>query len=199
MVKVVHVATISVVANNRLTKGILAMASLSAGPRINARTTRRIHGGIKKLSLIATAEGLRFQGRDVSSEAIVSAVLFEFLDLTEKVHYADKQNEEGLLGLAFHPRFAENGEFFVHYSTKTTPLTMVLERYRVSKDDPDSADPTSGEEILRVEHPAWNHKGGTICYGPDGYLYVAYGDGGTQACAETGKKAAAMAVGWVTR
>jgi len=65
-------------------KGIETMASLSAGPRINARTTRRIHGGIKKLSLIATAEGLRFQGRDVSSEAIVSAVLFEFLDLTEK-------------------------------------------------------------------------------------------------------------------
>ena len=64
------------------------MASLSAGPRINARTTRRIHGGIKKISLIATAEGLRFQGRDVSSEAIVSAVLFEFLDLTEKEQMA---------------------------------------------------------------------------------------------------------------
>jgi glucose/arabinose dehydrogenase len=109
-----------------------------------------------------------------------SAATKVFLDLTEKVHYADKQNEEGLLGLAFHPRFAENGEFFVHYSTKTTPLTMVLERYRVSKDDPDAADATSAEEILRVEHPAWNHKGGTICFGPDGYLYVAYGDGGKQ-------------------
>ena len=109
-----------------------------------------------------------------------SAATKVFLDLTAKVHYADKQNEEGLLGLAFHPRFAENGEFFVHYSTKTTPLTMVLERYRVSNDNPDSADPASGEEILRVEHPAWNHKGGTICFGPDGYLYVAYGDGGKQ-------------------
>ncbi len=109
-----------------------------------------------------------------------SAATKVFLDLTEKVHYADKQNEEGLLGLAFHPRFAENGEFFVHYSTKTSPLTMVLERYRVSKDDPDSADAASAEEILRVEHPAWNHKGGTICFGPDGYLYVAYGDGGKQ-------------------
>ena len=102
-----------------------------------------------------------------------SAATKVFLDLTEKVHYADKQNEEGLLGLAFHPRFAENGEFFVHYSTKTTPLTMVLERYRVSKDDPDRADPTSAEEILRVEHPYWNHKGGTIYFGPDGHLYVA--------------------------
>ena len=109
-----------------------------------------------------------------------SAATKVFLDLTEKVHYADKQNEEGLLGLAFHPRFAENGELFVHYSTEETPLTMVLERYRVSKDDPDRVDPTSGEEILRVEHPAWNHKGGTICFGPDGYLYIAYGDGGKQ-------------------
>jgi glucose/arabinose dehydrogenase len=102
-----------------------------------------------------------------------------FFDLTPLMA-VEKDFEEGLLGLAFHPRFAENGEFFVHYSTKTTPLTMVLERYRVSKDDPDSADAASGEEILRVEHPAWNHKGGTICFGPDGYLYVAYGDGGKQ-------------------
>ena len=103
-----------------------------------------------------------------------------FLDLTAKVDYADKQNEEGLLGLAFHPRYAENGELFVHYSTKEKPLTMVLERYRVSKDDPDRVDAASAEEILRVEHPAWNHKGGTICFGPDGFLYVAYGDGGKQ-------------------
>lgn len=109
-----------------------------------------------------------------------SAATKVFLDLTAKVLYAEKQNEQGLLGLAFHPRFAENGEFFVHYSTKTAPLTMVLERYRVSKDDPDSADAASAEEILRVEHPAWNHKGGTICFGPDGCLYVAYGDGGKQ-------------------
>ena len=103
-----------------------------------------------------------------------------FLDLSDKVRYSDKENEEGLLGMAFHPRFAENGECFIHYTTKDAPHTMVLERYRVSKDDPDRVDPTSAEEILRVEHPYWNHKGGTICFGPDGHLYVAYGDGGKQ-------------------
>ncbi len=103
-----------------------------------------------------------------------------FLDLSGKARYDDRENEEGLLGMAFHPRYRENGEFFVHYTTAAAPHTMVLERYRVSKDDPDAADPASAEEILRVEHPYWNHKGGTICFGPDGFLYVTYGDGGKQ-------------------
>lgn len=103
-----------------------------------------------------------------------------FLDLGGKVRYDDRENEEGLLGMAFHPRYRENGEFFVHYTTAAAPHTMVLERYRVSKDDPDAADAASGEEILRVEHPYWNHKGGTICFGPDGFLYLTYGDGGKQ-------------------
>lgn len=101
-----------------------------------------------------------------------------FLDLSAKVRYDDRENEEGFLGMAFHPRFRENGEFFVHYTAADSPHTMVLERYRVSEEDPDAADPDSGEEILRVRHPYWNHKGGTICFGPDGYLYITYGDGG---------------------
>jgi len=103
-----------------------------------------------------------------------------FLDLSEKVHYFEKKNEEGFLGLAFHPRYKENGEFFVQYSTKEVPFTTILSRFRVSKNDPDKADPASEEELLRVTHPAWNHKGGTLCFGPDGYLYIAVGDGGKQ-------------------
>ena len=103
-----------------------------------------------------------------------------FLDLSEKVHYFDRKNEEGLLGLAFHPKFKENGQFFVQYSTKEVPFTTILSRFRVSSDDPNRADPASEEELLRVTHPAWNHKGGTLCFGPDGYLYIAVGDGGKQ-------------------
>jgi len=103
-----------------------------------------------------------------------------FLDMAERVHCDDRDVEEGFLGMAFHPRFRENGEFFVHYSAADAPHTMVLERRRVSRDDPDRADPADAEEILRIPHPAGNHKAGTIAFGPDGYLYVACGDGGNQ-------------------
>ncbi len=101
-----------------------------------------------------------------------------FIDLTKKVFYLDKENEQGLLGLAFHPKYKDNGEFFAFYSVRGTKLTNVISRFRVKKDNPNEADPDSEEEILRVSRPFWNHDGGTICFGPDGYLYVALGDGG---------------------
>ncbi len=101
-----------------------------------------------------------------------------FLDIESKVVYADRQNEEGLLGLAFHPKYAENGQFFVYYTTKAAPQTSVISRFRVSAEDPNRADPDSEEEILRIEQPYWNHNGGTLVFGPDGYLYVGLGDGG---------------------
>ena len=103
-----------------------------------------------------------------------------FLDISKQVKYEDKENEQGFLGLAFHPKYATNGEFFVFYTRPKSkhPMTNVLSRFRVSKDDPNKADPASEEELLRIERPFWNHDGGTICFGPDGYLYVALGDGG---------------------
>lgn len=101
-----------------------------------------------------------------------------FLDMSKKVVYIDKENEEGFLGMAFHPKYKTNGEFFVFYTTTSQPHTTVISRFKVSKDDPDKADPNSEEELLRVPHPYWNHKGGTICFGPDGYLYITIGDGG---------------------
>jgi glucose/arabinose dehydrogenase len=104
-----------------------------------------------------------------------------FLDIRERVQYDDKQNEEGFLGLAFHPLYRKNGQFFVYYSMKPTkehPHVTRISRFRVSKDDPDRADPNSEEPILEIEHRYWNHKGGTIVFGPDGYLYVGLGDGG---------------------
>ncbi len=99
-----------------------------------------------------------------------------FLDIRKQVRYEDKENEEGFLGLAFHPKFKENGEFFVYYNPKR--LTSVVSRFKVSKDDPDRADPMSEEVILKVERPYWNHAGGTIVFGPDGKLYIVFGDGG---------------------
>jgi glucose/arabinose dehydrogenase len=101
-----------------------------------------------------------------------------FLDIQKHVLYDDKQNEEGFLGLTFHPRYKSNGEFFVFYTRKGVKQTNVISRFRVSKDDPNRADAESEEELLRIVRPYWNHDGGTICFGPDGYLYVALGDGG---------------------
>lgn len=101
-----------------------------------------------------------------------------FLDISKKVVYIDKENEEGFLGMAFHPKYKTNGQFFVFYTTTSQPHTTVISRFTVSKDDPDQADPASEVELLRVAHPYWNHKGGTICFGPDGYLYITIGDGG---------------------
>lgn len=100
------------------------------------------------------------------------------LDIRDRVRYLDKMNEEGLLGLAFHPKFKTNGEFFVFYTDVKAEMANVLSRFRMSKTDPTKADPASEEVLIRFEKPFWNHDGGTLAFGPDGYLYVIHGDGG---------------------
>jgi glucose/arabinose dehydrogenase len=101
-----------------------------------------------------------------------------FLDLRPKVVWDEVENEEGLLGLAFHPKYKKNGQFFVYYTTTDAPHTSVISRFRVSATDPDCADPKSEVEIMRIPQPDWNHNGGTLEFGPDGYLYIGLGDGG---------------------
>lgn len=86
--------------------------------------------------------------------------------------------EQGLLGLAFHPDYANNGRFFVFYSEYTTNGNHMLVEYAVSDEDPNVADPDSGRVLLSLVDPFFNHNGGTIVFGPDGYLYVTIGDGG---------------------
>ncbi len=99
-----------------------------------------------------------------------------FLDLTAEVQAADQ--EQGLLGLAFHPDYADNGRFFVDYTDfETNGDTFVME-FSVSADNPNKADSRSGQLILAVDQPFVKHNAGTIHFGPDGYLYVALGDGG---------------------
>lgn len=102
-----------------------------------------------------------------------------FADLRDRVVYNDKQNEEGFLGLAFHPKFKENGEVYVFYTTNTTKLTNIVSRFHVKKDNPNQLDPASEEQLLVISKPFWNHDGGTIAFGPDGYLYICHGDGGS--------------------
>ena len=99
-----------------------------------------------------------------------------FLDISERV--SDRGNEEGLLGLAFDPDFRENGYFYVYYSA-ASPRRSVLSRFGVQGDG-GAADAGSERVIMEVEQPYSNHNGGQIAFGPDGYLYVGLGDGGSR-------------------
>ena len=102
-----------------------------------------------------------------------------FLDIQDRVKYNDNTNEEGFLGMAFHPKFKEKGEVFVFYTPKKENKVNVVSRFKLSKDDPTKLDPASEEQIIRYENKLfWNHAGGTVCFGPDGFLYVIHGDGG---------------------
>lgn len=100
----------------------------------------------------------------------------EFISITNKVD--DSGNEEGLLGLAFHPNFKNNGYFYVNY-TASKPDRTVISRFSVSSSNPNQADPESELVLLEFEQPYSNHNGGQISFGPDGYLYIAVGDGGS--------------------
>ena len=96
-----------------------------------------------------------------------------FLDISDRVSCC---GERGLLGLAFHPQYSENGFFFLNYTDLNGDT--VIARFEVS-DDRDRADPTSELKLMVVEQPYANHNGGGIAFGPDGYLYIALGDGGS--------------------
>lgn len=112
-----------------------------------------------------------------------------FIDLTSKmVTLSPNYDERGLLGLAFHPDYKTNGRFFVYYQLPPRPggpqagstwnnLSRISE-FKVSASNSDQADIGSEKIIMEMDDPQSNHNGGTIAFGPDGYLYIAIGDGG---------------------
>lgn len=86
--------------------------------------------------------------------------------------------ERGLLSVAFHPLYRDNGFFFVYYTNRNGDNSIA--RYKVSSNDPDFADPASGTILLTIPHPNFaNHNGGQLQFGPDGFLYIGTGDGGS--------------------
>lgn len=85
--------------------------------------------------------------------------------------------ERGLLGMAFHPNYRQNGLFFINYTRRGDGATVIA-RYKVS-DNPNRADPKSAQILLTIEQPYANHNGGMLAFGPDGYLYIGMGDGGS--------------------
>ena len=99
-----------------------------------------------------------------------------FLDIRDKV--SEENNEEGLLGLAFHPQYAANGHFYVYYSA-SSPRRSVVSRFTVDRDNPLVADPDTEAVIIWIPQPYGNHNGGQLAFGPGGYLYIGLGDGGS--------------------
>lgn len=102
-----------------------------------------------------------------------------FLDISDRV--SRRGNEEGLLGAAFHPKYGENGELYIYYSAEdeNRKPKSVISRFRVSADDANSVDATTEEVLLEIAQPFRTQNGGSIEFGPDGYLYIGLGDGGS--------------------
>jgi glucose/arabinose dehydrogenase len=101
-----------------------------------------------------------------------------FADLSDRVQDWRKDNEEGLMGFAFHPDYKNNGQFYVYYSSSTEPRMSIVSRFKVSATDPNRADVSSEQIVMKIPQPFANHNGGSIAFGHDGYLYIALGDGG---------------------
>jgi glucose/arabinose dehydrogenase len=106
-----------------------------------------------------------------------------FLDVSsEMVKINPGYDERGLLGIAFHPRFKQNKKFYVYYSVPSSTAganhKSRITEFTVSASNPNVADPASKRVVMEIEEPESNHNGGDLVFGPDGYLYVALGDGG---------------------
>lgn len=100
-----------------------------------------------------------------------------FLDISSMVQ--DGADEQGLLGLAFHPEYKSNGYFYVYYIVGGLQDRTRISRFSVSSFNPNVANPNSELVLLEYSQPFTNHNGGDLQFGPDGYLYIASGDGGS--------------------
>jgi glucose/arabinose dehydrogenase len=142
-------------------------------------------GSVSGVAILATSppnDGRLFvieQGGRIRIFQNDQLVATPFLDISSIVTAG---GEQGLLGLAFDPSYACNGQFYVWYTkgscTTADPCSDILARYTVSANDPNQADANSGQIVLSIPDFATNHNGGMLEFGSDGYLYIGTGDGG---------------------
>lgn len=126
--------------------------------------------------LFITERAGRIRIIDLQTNQLLST---PFLDISSIVNVGNNFGDErGLLGLAFHPNYAENGYFYVNFISGSFSGFTAVRRYTVSPGNPNVADPGSALTLLTFNQPDFNHNGGWMDFGPDGYLYIAAGDGG---------------------
>ena len=158
---------------------LLATASLATNEVEAQATTRRIATGFSNPTWAGAPEGdprifIALKGGRI--RILQNGVLQPgtFLNINAQV---SNGSEQGLLGVAFAPDYATSGHFFVNYTN--TNGTTVISRFTVDATDPNLADPTSEEIVLTIPQPFSNHNAGDIHFGPDGFLYISTGDGGS--------------------
>ncbi len=159
--------------------GILPVAAAGGGPAV--RLERAFRVSFQRPLFLTHAPGEPGQvvvveqaGRILRLKLDPGAQPETVLDIAARV--STRHNEEGLLGLAFHPGYAENGRAFVYYSASRPRRSVLAE---VARGESGRLDPASERVLLEVPQPWGNHNGGMIAFGPDGKLYVSLGDGGS--------------------
>ncbi|MEO1623930.1 MAG: PQQ-dependent sugar dehydrogenase [Bacteroidota bacterium] len=155
---------------------ISAMAQVQIEPQLLASgydaPVDIAHAGDDRLFIVEQRGVIRILNTDGSKEAE------PFMDIASSVN--TEEAEQGLLGLAFHPDYRANGYFFVNYITdQGNHGTSRVSRFQVDPDNRNRALVNSEKVILEVRQPAKNHNGGDLAFGPDGYLYIGLGDGGS--------------------
>lgn len=166
----------------KLLLGLMLLPTLALDAQNPTIVLDQVASGFSSVTTLANAGDNRLfvveqAGRIKFFNPYVPGASTTFLNIVSRVNSSG--NERGLLGLAFAPDYETSGRFYVNYTATSPAGATVISRFTVSAGDPNAADANSEEILLTITQPYSNHNGGNILFGPDGYLYVGMGDGGS--------------------